>query len=96
MELEVENLFSSDRFSGYDIFESGTRVNYGLNFCQTSTARGLDIDKDFDKDLDFDCDLDRDLDMDLDRDMDLDMDLDRDMDMDLDLDCGPKCFNIAA
>jgi LPS-assembly protein len=34
MELEVENLFSSDRFSGYDIFESGTRVNYGLNFIQ--------------------------------------------------------------
>ena len=34
MELEVENLFSSDRFSGYDVFESGTRVNYGLNFIQ--------------------------------------------------------------
>lgn len=34
MELEVENLFSDDRFSGYDIFESGTRVNYGLNFVQ--------------------------------------------------------------
>ena len=34
MELETENLFSSDRFSGYDVFESGTRVNYGLNFIQ--------------------------------------------------------------
>ncbi len=34
MELQVENLFSTDRFSGYDIFESGTRVNYGLNFVQ--------------------------------------------------------------
>ncbi|MDR2098959.1 MAG: LPS assembly protein LptD [Rickettsiales bacterium] len=32
MELELENLFSDDRFSGYDIFESGTRVNYGLKF----------------------------------------------------------------
>ncbi len=34
MELEVENLFSTDRFSGYDIFESGTRLNYGLQFIQ--------------------------------------------------------------
>lgn len=34
MELEVENLFSTDRFSGYDIFESGTRLNYGLRFVQ--------------------------------------------------------------
>lgn len=34
MELEVENLFSTDRFSGYDIFESGTRLNYGVNFIQ--------------------------------------------------------------
>jgi LPS-assembly protein len=34
MELEVENLFSEDRFSGYDVFESGTRVNYGLKFSQ--------------------------------------------------------------
>ena len=34
MELDVENLFSTDRFSGYDIFESGSRVNYGFNFIQ--------------------------------------------------------------
>ena len=34
MELQVENLLSTDRFSGYDIFESGTRLNYGLNFIQ--------------------------------------------------------------
>ena len=34
MELEVENLFSTDRFSGYDIFESGTRLNYGINYIQ--------------------------------------------------------------
>lgn len=34
MELEAENLFSTNRFSGYDVFESGNRVNYGLNFVQ--------------------------------------------------------------
>ncbi|MCR5506547.1 MAG: LPS assembly protein LptD, partial [bacterium] len=34
LELQSENLFSTDRFSGYDLFESGVRVNYGLNFVQ--------------------------------------------------------------
>ncbi len=34
LELQSENLFSTDRFSGYDLFESGVRVNYGLNFIQ--------------------------------------------------------------
>lgn len=34
LELETENLFSTDRFSGYDLFESGVRVNYGINFIQ--------------------------------------------------------------
>ena len=31
LELQSENLFSTDRFSGYDLFESGVRLNYGLN-----------------------------------------------------------------
>ena len=34
LELQSENLFSTDRFSGYDLFESGVRLNYGLNFVQ--------------------------------------------------------------
>ena len=34
MELEPENLFSENRFSGYDVFESGTRVNYGIKLVE--------------------------------------------------------------
>ena len=33
-ELSVENIFKNNRFSGYDLFESGTRLNYGINFIQ--------------------------------------------------------------
>ncbi|MDR1008964.1 MAG: LPS assembly protein LptD [Rickettsiales bacterium] len=32
MELDSDNLFQEDRFAGYDLFESGTRANYGLRY----------------------------------------------------------------
>ncbi|MCL2439733.1 MAG: LPS assembly protein LptD [Alphaproteobacteria bacterium] len=32
MELNAENLFSDNRYAGYDMYETGTRANYGLRY----------------------------------------------------------------
>ena|GEM_PF-3056324 len=40
MELSSLNLFSDNRFPGYDLLESGTRMNYGLNVARNYGAEG--------------------------------------------------------
>ncbi len=34
LELTMENMFNHNRFAGFDLYESGTRLNYGLNLVQ--------------------------------------------------------------
>ena len=34
LELSADNLIDTDRFAGYDVYETGTRVNYGMQFIQ--------------------------------------------------------------
>ena len=40
MELSSLNLFSDNRFPGYDLLESGTRMNYGLNISRNYGSEG--------------------------------------------------------
>jgi len=43
MELDVMNLFEENRFAGFDLFESGTRTNYGVRYTRMGSPQGATV-----------------------------------------------------